>query len=274
MSLKKLPLQNLHTHSIFCDGNDSLEDIVKSAIAMGFETIGFSAHSFTPFDTSYCMKDTAGYISECRRLKEVYKDKINVLCGIEQDYYSPLPDYPYDYVIGSVHYIKKDGEYIPIDESADILGDAAKRHFGGDMTALCREYFKAVSEIAEKTDCNIIGHFDLVTKFIEKSPGIINTESPGYIRAEDEALKKLIAAEKIFEVNTGAMARGYRTQPYPSERILKKINELGGRVILTSDCHKKEQLSYGFEQARKLIKDCGFKEQYIYKSGKFITETV
>ena len=43
-------LQNLHTHSRFCDGADELEDIVLEAINQGFDTIGFSSHSFTPFD--------------------------------------------------------------------------------------------------------------------------------------------------------------------------------------------------------------------------------
>lgn len=270
-------LQNLHTHTKFCDGQDSPEEIVLEAIAKGFDTIGLSAHSFTPFDTSYCLKDEKGYISECRRLKERYKDRIEVLCGIEQDFFSPPPDYEYDYIIGSVHYIKvggEYGEYIPIDESADILINAAKRHFGGDMTALCREYFRTVSDVAEKTGCRIIGHFDLITKFMEISPGLINPDSPEYILAETEALAKLASADRIFEVNTGAMARGYRTQPYPSQRILKKIHELGGRVILTSDCHKKERLDYGFEQANRLIGSCGFKEQYFYKDGKFTAEAL
>lgn len=269
MNEKLLPLQNLHTHSTFCDGSDSLEDIVKSAVTMGFEAIGFSSHSFTPFDTSYCMKDESGYIEKCRKLKSDYLGKINILCGIELDYYSDEPEYPYDYVIGSVHYIRKDGEYLAVDESAEILENGVKHLYFGDMTALCRDYYKLVSEFADKKSCRIIGHFDLITKFIERSPGIIDTESSDYIRAQDEALKKLIAADKLFEVNTGAMARGYRTEPYPSIRVLKRIRELGGKVILTSDCHKKEQLDYGFKAALDTIKRCGFKEIYCYNNGKF-----
>ena len=68
-------LSNLHTHSTFCDGKSTPEDVVLSAIEKGFCSIGFSGHAHIDFDQSYCMRDTDGYIAEIKRLKDKYKDK-------------------------------------------------------------------------------------------------------------------------------------------------------------------------------------------------------
>ncbi|MBQ7974646.1 MAG: hypothetical protein IJ300_03045 [Clostridia bacterium] len=47
--------QNLHTHSLYCDGKNTLEELTEAAIERGFSSIGFSGHCYTPFDSSYCM---------------------------------------------------------------------------------------------------------------------------------------------------------------------------------------------------------------------------
>ena len=121
---------DFHIHTTFCDGTDSAEDIVREAIRKKMKRLGFSGHSYTFFDESYCMSKsgTEEYKAEINRLKEEYRADIDILCGIEQDFYSKEPTDGYDYVIGSVHYIKKNGEYFPVDESAEILLNAAKKH--------------------------------------------------------------------------------------------------------------------------------------------------
>ena len=53
-------LSNLHTHSTFCDGVNTPEEIVKSAVERGFSSVGFSGHGYTDFDLCYCMKNPAG----------------------------------------------------------------------------------------------------------------------------------------------------------------------------------------------------------------------
>ena len=78
-------LANFHTHSTFCDGKNSIEEVVLSAIEKDFDVIGFSGHGYTDFDLTYCMKDVDGYISEVSRIKEKYKNKIEVYLGVEED---------------------------------------------------------------------------------------------------------------------------------------------------------------------------------------------
>lgn len=255
-----MKLVNYHTHTTFCDGADTPEDIVLTAIEKGFDLIGFSEHGYIHFDKECSMTKagTAEYIKTVSELKEKYRDKIKILCGIEQDYYNdPLED-KFDYVIGSVHYVKVKDEYLVIDGSANVLEDGINRLFAGDAMALCEAYYKNVADVVKKTDCDIIGHFDLVTKFNEKRH-LINEDDPRYIKAAFDALDALIPEDRLFEINTGAISRGHRTTPYPSRRILTEIGRRGGRVILSSDSHRKETIDCAFSEALALAAECGIK---------------
>ena len=152
--------KDLHMHTCYCDGARAPEEMVTAAIEKGLHTVGISGHSYTFFDESYCMQKTEvpRYLAECRYLRAKYFDRIHVLCGVEQDYYSDYPTDEFDYVIGSVHYVKVDEEYIPVDESVTILQDAVEKYFNGDIYALCELYFATVADVVNKTDCDIIGH--------------------------------------------------------------------------------------------------------------------
>ena len=74
---------------------------------------------------------------------------------------------------------------------------------------------------------------------------------------------------QIFEVNTGAMARGYRTSPYPMPFILKELKNLGGKVTISSDCHDKNYLNYYFDESIQLVKSCGFDKLTVLSKGEF-----
>jgi len=97
-------LSNLHTHSLFCDGNNTLEEVTLSAIQKGFQSLGFSGHGYTDFDLTYCMKETPRYIAEVNRLKQKYKNKIQIYLGVEEDGRYLLNRKDFDYIIGSFHY--------------------------------------------------------------------------------------------------------------------------------------------------------------------------
>jgi len=240
---------DLHVHTNFSDGKNSPEEVVLAAIEKGLTRLGFSDHSYTFFDESYCIprRRIAEYADTIAALKEKYADKIEILCGIEQDYYSDEPSEGYDYVIGSVHYIKCGRKYIPVDETAEILKKAARRRFNGDIYALIEEYYRTVAQVVEKTGADIIGHFDLITKFNEGG-ALFDESHPRYIAAWQSAAKKLLQSGKPFEINTGAISRGYRRAPYPAMPILSFILENGGSVIVSSDSHSADTLCYGLPE--------------------------
>lgn len=249
-----MELFDLHVHSVFSDGKDEPRDIVLAAIKKGVKTLGFSDHSYTGFDERYCIqKDKqAEYMKAVNDLKNEFSGKIKILCGTEQDFYSTAPTLGYDYVIGSVHYILKDGEYIPVDETADILKQAAKDYFSGDIMSLCEAYFEEVGKVYEKTKCDIVGHFDLITKFNEQEK-LFDETDPRYINAYQKAVDRIIKNCKVFEINTGAISRGCRTTPYPSDEIRDYIRQKGGKFILSSDSHQKETLCFEFDKFRSLV---------------------
>ncbi len=250
---------NLHSHTTYCDGSNTAEEMVLAAIENGFDIFGFSGHSYLNFDNSWCMskENTAKYYEEIKALKEKYKDKITILCGVEQDYLSETPVDQYDYVIGSVHVIPKDGHYISVDYTAEHLLDGIEKHYAGDALSFAEEYFEMVANVHKKTKCHIVGHFDLLTKFNEQSH-IFDTTHPRYVAASEKALSRLIDSGVIFEVNTGAISRGYRTSPYPSRELLCKIKEKGGKVIYSSDTHSVDTVNTSFDEALALVKSCGF----------------
>ena len=251
-------ITDLHTHTIYCDGKNTPEEMVLSAIDKGIDCLGFSAHSYTFFDTRYCMKKEAygAYKSEIRSLKEKYAPKIKILCGIEQDFYSDMPADDFDYVIGSVHYLKKGSDYLFVDESIEILKDIIANYYGGDPYSLAEDYFDTVSKLPEST--SIIGHFDLLTKFNEKYP-LFDESNERYIKAYRAAIDKLIRLKIPFEVNTGAISRGYRTSSYPSIPQLEYIHKMGGSVILSSDSHSTDSLCFLFDTEKEILRKIGFR---------------
>lgn len=222
-------------------------------------SLGFSGHSYTDFDKSYCMSelDTKKYIVEINALREKYKDKINIFCGIEKDYYSNINTTNFDYVIGSVHYCKSGERYIDIDLSIDDFKNSTKVYFNNDYFSFCESYFKNVADVYNKTKCDIIGHFDLITKFNAQNK-LFDTNDKRYIDLAIGAVDFLQKNDVIFEVNTGAISRGYRTSAYPARFILERVKEKGGSIILSSDCHEKDNLMYDFNNAIDYIKSVGF----------------
>ena len=242
-------LCDYHVHTTFSDGKNTPEEMVKAAIKKGMAEIGISDHSYVSFDDGYTIKHEkiADYKAEIARLKEKYKDNIKVLCGIEQDIYSEGRADGFDYAIGSVHYVKFGEKYLSVDESEEIFVNAVKDFFGGDYYAFAEEYFNTVAKLVERKDITIIGHFDLISKYNEN--GRYFDENNGkYVRAWKKAADKLIAAGKTFEINTGAIARGYKTEPYPSDAIRAYINSKGGKFILSSDSHSAENLCFYFDK--------------------------
>ncbi|MBQ2732601.1 MAG: histidinol-phosphatase HisJ family protein [Clostridia bacterium] len=264
-------LQNLHTHSVYADGKDTLAEMARAAFEADFASLGFSEHGITDFDPKYSMscESAPRYAAEVASLKEEYRGKMEILCGVEQDHYSIEPNFACDYRIGSVHYIKKDGEYVIVDGgSAEQLILRIEKYWNGDRMAMCEEYYEMVSRLPEVTKCDIIGHIDVITKLNEKY-GVFDETDIRYKNAAYAAVDALCKKDMVFEINTGAMARGVRTAPYPAYDILTRIREKGGRILFNSDCHDKSFLLYGREAAIAAAKNAGFTEYAVLEKNGF-----
>lgn len=248
---------DLHTHTTYCDGRNTPEEMARAALAQGLSCLGFSGHGYAPYDLDCCMtrEGAAAYRAEIAALRERYAGRLRILCGVEQDYWSDEDTSPYEYVIGSVHYVKKDGELLCVDDTPEIARRAAETHFGGDWYAFAEAYFETVAGVAEKTGCRIIGHFDLFAKFNEKEH-FFDERHPRYVAAWRAALDRLLLYGVPFEINTGGMSRGWRSTAYPTAEMIDYIRAHGGRLLLSSDSHSDRTLRYGFERYEALPGGC------------------
>ena len=95
--------QNLHTHSTFCDGENTPEELVIEAIVRGFDSIGFSTHSYVPCSGIGSLEALECYKQEILRLKNAYRDQIKIFLGLEYDIYSDHGPEGCEYTIASVH---------------------------------------------------------------------------------------------------------------------------------------------------------------------------
>ncbi len=257
-------MTDLHTHTCFCDGKNTPEEMVLSAISKGLKTYGISGHSHTvriPNGKIWSMtlEGQLEYARQINGLKAKYDGQIRLLLGTEVDYLAEPLNFKPDYIIGGVHAVTVGDCCFEVDDKAEIIRNAIDEYFGGDDLKFAREYYSLVADVVDKTNCDIIAHFDLITKFSEKQP-MFDTASDKYKSIALEAVDALIEKDKIFEINTGAMARGWRTYPYPDDFILKRLAEKGARVMLNSDSHSAENIGFSFAEAGEYAKSCGIGE--------------
>lgn len=252
----RLPKSDLHTHTVFCDGKGTPEATVLAAIARGYHTVGISGHAYTPFDTSFCMTDEAGYFAELRRLEALYADRISLQIGLEIDALGGGRPSEVDYVIGSVHYFDTPSGRFDVDRSPEELLRALSLGYGGNEHAMIDAYFASVVDVCDRLRPEIVGHFDLLTKF-EEMGSPINTRSEYYYGAACDALAATVRVAPRLEINSGAVARGYRSEAYPSDRLISAALELGARFILTSDAHTPGNIGYAFERSAERLLSLG-----------------
>ena len=276
---------NLHTHTTWCDGKNSVEENVLAAIEKHFDVIGFSGHSMNPFARSWHIapRDFEGYIADIKAMKDKYAGKIKILLGYEADYFPGVttPSKAYysmrgleaEFLIGSVHYVVSEKGHYSVDNSLEKVRANLIRLYGkegGGMEsvdgkkAVC-EYFAAQREMLAKGDFEILGHADV----IRKRNGILKffNENEDWYEKELKATADAAAkAGVIAEINTGGMARKAIDDFYPSYRFLELLFERGVPVNISSDAHNVNDLDFAFELAAQRAKKIGYKE-LVYPGG-------
>ena len=258
---------DLHTHTKFSDGAHTIEEMVRAAIQKNLVSIGISDHSYTDFDQRYCIKQEAlaDYRGEIRRVREKYAGQIEVYVGLEYDGYTVLENRAdYDYLIGDCHYVKTFDGYHSVDHAKDEQWAAIETYFGGDAIAYSKAYFETYVDCTARNRPDILGHFDLAAKF-----GFVDEENPVYQRMALEALLASLEVTPIVELNTGAISRKVRTTPYPAAFLLPELRAHGGKVILSSDAHRTENIAFWFDEAVELLKANGFKRIMQLRGGQF-----
>ncbi len=268
-----MPKSNCHTHTLFCDGSNTPEEMVKAAIARSFESLGFSVHSPLPFESGYALKyeKVPDYKTEIARLKKKYASEIYISNGIELDKDSiPFETSDFDFAIGSVHQLHFEERIYPVDYKPEILLECTKKEFGGSFEKLAKHYFSLVNEFICREKPDVVGHIDLIEKFNENGALFDNSDKT-YQSNVLEVVESICdtCPEIIFEVNTGAMYRCKRTVPYPQRFILERLKKRNMRITITSDAHCTEALDYAFGNCAEFCRSCGYNSAYVITENGF-----
>ena len=267
---------NCHTHTVFCDGKNTPEEMVQSAIQKGFSCLGFSFHCPMTPDAVWTIRPEklGDYTAELRRLQQAYDGQLEILHGVELDRdYCGVDPGQFDYVIASVHQLTKGEQHFDVDETAETLQTCCGAFYGGDWLALAADYYERLSQFVIDVRSTVVGHYDLIEKFNENG-ALFDSLDPRYLAIAKQHIDRILAhcPDVLFEVNTGAMYRCGKAQPYPAAPLLRHLFEKGARVIVTSDSHNIDSLDFAFDTALAAIRAAGFREVWELrrKSGKAV----
>jgi histidinol-phosphatase (PHP family) len=251
-------LSNLHTHTHFCDGKDSPAAMAQAAAELGFVSLGFSGHGIWPWcDVNMTPENQPRYRQEVLALKALYAGRMDILLGVEHDGGQVYDDLDWDFMIESVHDLPFEGEFRSIDWDPPRTDALIAEFCGGDAYKLARLYFEFCAACYSRSPAQIAGHVDLIAKFNEGGR-LFDETDPRYLNPAMEAVDAAIDRGLVVEVNTGAMAKGWRTTPYPGPALLKRLKERNAPIMLNSDCHDRNFLTHGFAQSIELLKAMGF----------------
>ncbi|MCR5805887.1 MAG: histidinol-phosphatase HisJ family protein [Oscillospiraceae bacterium] len=253
-------LSSAHVHTTFCDGKSTAREMAEAAYERGFVSLGFSSHAPQTFDTAHCIDPSREdeYKAEIRAIQQEYAGRMAVYLGMERDMLSCSDPQILDYFIASVHYFTTpDGGHSGVDAPSNVMRRYVDEYCEGSGIEMARRYFTLMREYVIQSRPAIIGHFDLV-RYNNAALGLYVENSAVYRNMALDALRCMRDTDALLEVNTGGVARGYMTEPYPAAFLLSAWKEWGGEVIINSDCHYAPLIDGGYSQAEELLLSLGY----------------
>lgn len=249
---------DFHIHTAFsADSEADVHAVLNSAIEKGMKTVCITDHWDADYPEKYeevlFQFDSEAYVRGLETVKKEYAKKLDVRIGIEigmqphlGSFYKELVNqYPYDFVIGSVHVIGKDDPYYK--DWWDKYTDRQMYQKAFDET---------LSNLDQIEDFDVLGHIDYIVRYGRRQEEAYSYER--FCDILDEVLKKVIASGRGIELNTSGWKYGLDfCHPHPD--VLRRYRELGGEIITVgSDAHKPEHVAYDFKRAEEVFKLCGF----------------
>lgn len=176
-----------------------------------------------------------------------------VRLGIEADYFPGAEGAiravqaraPFDYTIGSVHWIGAWG--------FDLLG-VEGLWAGRDVNAMYRHYFGLLGQAARSGLFQIMAHPDLIKVMGHRPSPALDLET-----LYNEAAEAFAASGVSVEVSTAGFRKPVG-ELYPTPAFLRACFKRGVPLSLASDAHRPEDVGVDFAQAGELARDCGYRE--------------
>ncbi len=267
---KRVSIHGGHSGQFCCHAQDDLESMVKRYIELKFDWVGITEHT-PPINDSLRYPDEiqAGisaeqlyaqfktYILLCRKLQLKYKNKIDILVGMEIEtctgYNAFIKEIintcrP-DYIVGSIHHV--DDICIDLSKSLyDVIVDSL-----GGIDNLYLRFFDLQYEMIESLNPAVIGHFDLVRIFDEDYRNRIL--KPAIWKKITRNLETIKARGLILDFNLRALDKGAR-EPYPASPILNAARQLGISVVPGDDSHSVSDIGRTIDTGIALLEKAGF----------------
>lgn len=254
-------LINYHNHTNWSDGRATLEEMIAGARAAGVAEFGISDH-YAPFpdgravDWAVPSGFLPEYVERILAAKEAEASGLVIRLGIEIDFFpetieaakAELAPYPFDYLIGSVHFVKSGPDFFPIDYDASCWEALSPE----EVNTVWRLYWQQIKALAESGCCDFIGHLDLPKKY-----GFLPTVD---LTAEAQAALDAIAAAGLaIELNTAGWQKPIN-EAYPSSGLLRAARERDIPLLINADAHLPEDAAADYDRARALARDAGYTE--------------
>lgn len=243
-----------HMHTPLCrHATGEPEDYARHALRLGLTEIGFADHApmaRDDFDDWRMRRDQlAVYVEKVRKAQRDFP-ALTIRLALEVDYLPGHEDWirdlaaqhPWDYLIGSVHYVT---ETWSVDHPGQLQEWAAHEVFD-----VWTEYFRRLTLLAESKLCDIIGHADLPKKFGHRPA---RDCTPLFTTMLDAARQSNCA----IELNTAGLRKDCR-EIYPSPEILRLAHARGVPITFGSDAHAPEEVGLNFPEAVALARQVGY----------------
>jgi histidinol-phosphatase (PHP family) len=188
------------------------------------------------------------------------REETDLRLGIEADFVPGREDrmanllepYEWDYVIGSVHFLR--------DYAVDMTGAFDVWGRGESAEKVWTRYFLTLAEAARTGQYDIMAHPDLVKIWGGSRPA-----PEGDLRRYYEpAVEAFADAGVAVEVSTAGLRKPVH-EIYPSRGFLEMVVDAGLPVALSSDAHVPDELGFGYEQAVELLADLGITELCVFE---------
>ncbi|KAK5197427.1 hypothetical protein LTR99_000209 [Exophiala xenobiotica] len=263
-----------HSHSgQFCPGHarDSLEDIINLAISKRMQVLALTEHMPRHDEDRYPEEIEAGvtlashysnesaYFAEANRLREQYKDQIDLLVGFEGEWIRPesadlvkrsISTYQYDFFIGSVHHMHT----IPIDYDREMY-EKARHVSGGTDARLFEDYFDQQLAMLRALQPPVVGHFDLIRLKSDSPNGSFQNMSGVWDRIL-RSLDYIASYGGILEINSASLRKGM-DEPYPKAEICQAALERNIRFCLSDDSHGLDQVGLNYGRVLPFLEEIG-----------------
>jgi histidinol-phosphatase (PHP family) len=263
-----------HTHTQYCDGKSTAEELVLRAIELGLTAIGFSSHAPMPKKESWSMSLDVleDYIAEVQELKQKYKSQIQVYVSLEIDhipgvtrsFYEFKRESNLDYTIGSVHLVKakSDSEFWFLDGPDTNYIHGIEVLFDGDVKMAVTAYYNQVIDLIKTQKPDVIAHVDKVK--MNNKGRYFSEDEKWYVALLDKTIEVIKNSGTIVEVNTRGIYKKKSDSFFPDAYFLKECKKKAIPITISSDAHHVDELVLGFDLARELLKTIGFESVRVF----------